>query len=289
MSNYHKYLHIREVDRVLDFYVNTVGYTKIDKHAQYPDVNQHPADHAFSWNKGRILDGYYVVFITNGRGVFESANTRPRVIESGTCFMLFPGVWHRYKPDPAYGWEEYWVGFNGGYPRHVMSQLFHPETPFVDSGLNKELIAAFTQLLSTVSNAQIGHQQVAAGITLQIIALLNRVNQGKKNQDDPESVWVSKAILRLQTELGNNVRMEDLVEEFPISYSKFRKSFKRLTGKSPNQYHLDLRLDKAEELLKSTKLTVKEIGYYTGFDSPYYFSRLFKKKFGVSPKIFRGM
>ncbi|WP_390938090.1 AraC family transcriptional regulator [Parapedobacter soli] len=40
-------------------------------------------------------------------------------------------------------------------------------------------------------------------------------------------------------------------------------------------------------MLKTTNLTVTEIGYHTGFDSPFYFSRLFKKKFGVSPKSLR--
>ena len=287
MNNYHKYLHIRNIDRDLGFYVTTVGYNKIEKHALYPDASQHPADHVFSWNKGRILDGYYLVFITGGCGVFESANTPPQSIESGTCFLLFPGIWHRYKPNPAFGWEEYWVGFNGTYPQHVMNRLFQPESPFIRTGLSKDVMATFTQLLSTVSQAQIGYQQVIAGITLQLIGLLNRTNLTEKTDNDPESIWVSKAILTLQNELANPIRMEDLAAEFPISYSKFRKSFKRLTGKSPNQYHLDLRLDKAEELLKTTRLTVTEIGYHTGFDSPFYFSRLFKKKFGISPKALR--
>ncbi|WP_033565348.1 helix-turn-helix transcriptional regulator [Sphingobacterium sp. SYP-B4668] len=288
MTNYHKYLHIRDIDRDLGFYVTTVGYSKIDKYTHYPDVDQHPADHVFSWNNGRILDGYYIVFITAGRGVFESANTSPQVMEPGMCFLLFPGIWHRYKPDPAFGWEEYWVGFNGNYPQHIMSRLFNPESPFIKTGLSKDVMGALTQLLGAVSQAQIGYQQVISGTTLQIIGLLNRINLTEKTDSDPETIWVSKAIFKFQNELANPINMEDLVAEFPISYSKFRKSFKRLTGKSPNQYHLDLRLDKAQELLRTTRLSITEVGYQTGFDSPFYFSRLFKKKFGLSPKNLRG-
>src|SRR5690606_25999689 len=268
MNNYHKYLHIDEIERDLGFYVTTVGYSKIDKNARYPEISGHPADHIFSWNKGRILDGYYIVFITSGNGVFESAKTPPHRIESGTCFILFPGVWHRYKPDPAFGWEEFWVGFNGDYPRHIMTKLFCPERPFVRTGVNKDLINAFTQLLSIVSQAQIGYQQIIAGVTLQVIGLLNRMTFTERSENDPEAIWVSKAIFELQRQLGNELYMEDLVAELPISYSKFRKLFKRLTGKSPNQYHLDLKLDKAEELLRSTNLSIKEIGYYIGFESP---------------------
>lgn len=287
MDNYHKYLHISNIDKDWGFYISTVGYCKTDKKKHYPAASGHPNDHLFSWNKGRILDGYYIVFITNGSGTFESAKTPPRIVEAGTCFILFPGVWHRYKPNPLVGWEEYWVGFNGAYPAQVMTKFFDPETPFIKTGLNKDLLAAFTQLLTTASQAQVGYPQLIPGITLQLLGILNNIRLTEKVDNDRESIWVSQAIFILQNQLANNMNMEDLVADFPISYSKFRKSFKRITGKSPNQYHLDLRLDKAEELLRNTNLSVKEIGYHTGFDSPFYFSRLFKKKFGVSPKTLR--
>jgi AraC-like DNA-binding protein len=72
-----------------------------------------------------------------------------------------------------------------------------------------------------------------------------------------------------------------------MSYSKFRKLFKESTGESPNQYHLNLRLDKAKELLHTTNLNVTEVAYNLGFESVFYFSKLFKKKNGVSPKSYR--
>lgn len=287
MDNYHKYLHITSIDRELGFYINTVGYTKIDAHSRYPEVDQHPADHVFSWNKGRILDGFYIVFITGGRGIFESAQAPPTAVEAGTCFLLFPGVWHRYKPDPELGWEEYWVGFNGHYPQQVMKRLFRPEAPFIQTGVTIELRNTFIQLLHAAAQAEAGHQQVMSGMALQLIGLINRFNLCDKLDADPGSQWVSKAILTLQNELANPVCMEELVAAFPISYSAFRKAFKRITGESPNQYHLNLRLSKAEELLRTTNLPVSEIGYQTGFESPFYFSRLFKKKFGQSPKFLR--
>lgn len=287
MENYHKYLHISPEEEAWDFYVTTAGYNKINKNDQYPDKKQHPQDHAFSWNKGRILDGYYIVFISNGQGVFESAQTAPKIINEGSCFILFPGIWHRYKPDPKFGWEEYWVGFKGQYPENVMNRFFNAAHPFVDTGFNSDLFSAFVHLLKTISESQIGYQQIISGITLQILGILNTIRINEKLNSDPESVWVSKVMFKLQTELDKQVNMEELVEEFPVSYSKFRSSFKRLVGKSPNQYHLYLRLKKAEELLTNTTLTVSEIAYQTGFESLYYFSRLFKKKYGVSPKQYR--
>lgn len=56
---------------------------------------------------------------------------------------------------------------------------------------------------------------------------------------------------------------------------------------SPNQHYLNLRLKKAKELLLSTNLNIDEIAYHTGFGEISYFSKLFKKKNGVSPMVFR--
>jgi AraC-like DNA-binding protein len=62
---------------------------------------------------------------------------------------------------------------------------------------------------------------------------------------------------------------------------------KKSTGSLPKQYLLDLRLNKAEDLLLSTKLNINEIADQTGFDSIYYFSKRFKKKNASSPTSFR--
>ena len=63
--------------------------------------------------------------------------------------------------------------------------------------------------------------------------------------------------------------------------------FKKYTGVPPVQYHLDLKILRAKEMLLSTDKIIKEISYDLGFQSIYYFSRVFKKKLGVSPSEIR--
>lgn len=288
MKNFHKYFHISTVEERWGFYVTTAGYNRIDKKDKYPNNKEHPPDHSFSWNKGRILDGYYIVFISSGEGVFESAETKAYKVKAGHCFFLFPGVWHRYKPDAQHGWEEYWVGFKGPYPDMLMKNgFFSPQQPFVNVGLNEKLLKSFQDLLDTASGAPIGYHQIIGGYTLQILGLINAINQQGEHDQDPLGKLISNAKFLMQASLEDPVNIEALVSEFPISYSKFRKSFKDLTGQSPNQYHLDLRLKKAKELLDSTTLSISEIAYKTGFESAFYFSRLFKNKNGMSPKSYR--
>lgn len=287
MDNYFRYLNIGGVEERWGLYVTTIGYSRIDPNQNYPN-QEHPQSHALTWNKGRILNDYYMIFISKGEGIFESAITSPSTLTAGTCFFLFPGVWHRYKPDVKSGWEEYWVGFNGFYIEQLMNKgFFNRQDPFINVGLNKDLLVLFRSLIETVGISSVGYPQVIAGLTLQILGLVNSVSLHLEYDDDPIGRLIVKAKFLLQESLEEPVDMEKLARQLPMGYSSFRKTFKKITGESPNQYHLNLRLNRAKNLLTNTALNINEVAYQTGFDSVFYFSKLFKKKNGVSPKFYR--
>lgn len=81
--------------------------------------------------------------------------------------------------------------------------------------------------------------------------------------------------------------VESMCESLHISASYFSSLFKRETGKSFVQYLIDLRLEKAIELLKTTDLRTYEIAEAVGYNEPNYFSYVFKKKYGAPPSQFR--
>ena len=76
------------------------------------------------------------------------------------------------------------------------------------------------------------------------------------------------------------------IEETGYSMNYFRKVFQKETGVTPAGYLTKRRMDRAAELLDQFKdrVPVKEIAFQCGYEDPYYFSRQFKKSFGVSPK-----
>lgn len=288
MSDFHKYLAKTIVEDNWGLFVTTVGYATVKENQPYPISNQHPKSHAFTWNKGRILNDYYLVFITKGGGLFETADHGAIVVEEGSCFFLYPGTWHRYKPDPSTGWEEYWIGFNGYYPKKLMkSGFFNKKNPIVYAGLNNELLLAFQGLIDTVKMALPGYPQVISARVLQILALVYNAVVYREENADNALQYISKAKFLLQEALDRDINMTQIAQKLTVSYSKFRKDFKEVTGLSPNQYHLDMRLNKAKELLSATNIPIGEIALQTGFDTVFYFSRIFKKKYSVSPQYYR--
>jgi len=74
-----------------------------------------------------------------------------------------------------------------------------------------------------------------------------------------------------------------------LSPNYFGDLIKHFTGESPIEHIHNFVLNQAKDKLKNTSLSISEISYSLGFDYPNYFARFFRKKTGLSPKIFRGM
>ncbi|GAA3410645.1 AraC family transcriptional regulator [Paenibacillus hodogayensis] len=79
------------------------------------------------------------------------------------------------------------------------------------------------------------------------------------------------------------VSMDQLADLLGCSSSYMYRLFKAEIGKSPNDYIIGIRMEQARQYLLTTQLNLREIALSVGYSDVYYFSRLFKKQFGVSP------
>lgn len=78
-----------------------------------------------------------------------------------------------------------------------------------------------------------------------------------------------------------------LAEQNGISRNRLAYVFYKYGGMGPGDYLLQYRLNRARELLLFNNAVLREIAQATGFNDPFYFSKAFKKKFGISPSEFR--
>jgi AraC-like DNA-binding protein len=80
----------------------------------------------------------------------------------------------------------------------------------------------------------------------------------------------------------------ELVNELNMSRSVVHVKFKELTSFSTSEFIKNIRLKRACQLLKQNKHRISEVCYLVGFTDPHYFSKSFKKSYGISPAQYAG-
>ena len=283
-----KYLVANERDAYWGLTVSTVGFDTVEVGESYP-TKGHADGYYFDMDKGRELNEYQMLYLLEGEGTFRSAHVEETKIKTGDVFLLFPGEWHTYGPLPHSRWKSYWIGFKGkNMDERVANGFLSVEKPIYRVGFSVEMIELYKNALKAANEEAAYSQQLLAGIVNHLIGMMYSLERNiilNKNQTQVE--LINRARLKIRESLESDLTIQHLAEDLGVSYSNFRKLFKEYTGLSPALYQQDLKLQRAKELLSTTKLSIKEIAYRPNFDSPDYFSSKFRMKTGHKPSDFR--
>jgi len=96
-----------------------------------------------------------------------------------------------------------------------------------------------------------------------------------------------KAVEYMKNHYMEPFTVPELARQYGLSSKQFAYLFKKFTGMSPNRFLIEYRMQHARDLLSTTACSVAEISACVGYSDPYYFSNLFKKRTGLSPKLYR--
>lgn len=285
-----KYLVVNPRDVQWGLTVNTVGYEEIGVADTYP-TRGHADGYYFDIDKGRVLNEYQLLYITEGEGVFNSAHAKDVPLKAGDLFLLFPGEWHTYHPTGKNGWKSYWLGFKGkNVDDRVKAGFLSVDKPIYHVGFSADIIRLYEEAYKRAQEETPYSQQILAGIVNHLVGLMYALERSMELSKDHTRVdMINLARLRIRESLEADLTIQQIAEDLGVSYSNFRKLFKEFTGISPALYQQDLRLQRAKELLATTSLSIKEIAYRLRFESPDYFSSKFKIKTGKKPSEFRNM
>ena len=252
-----------------------------------PNPWQHPGDHLFALPlKGRILDCYQLLYISSGKGRFESTAMGSVELKSGSAFLLFPEVWHRYAPDPESGWTEYFIELRGPtLDRLRQAGVLRPQNAVFQPGVEPEWIDAFEALHQLASEEGAGGREQMATLGMHLLTRL--LFSGKVAAPSAAKRAVRQAESQMREHLDEGLDMRKLAEGVGIDYDGFRRCFKALTGLPPKQYHRKLQMRRAEDLLLHTQRSVSEIAEELGFHSAFHLSAAFKEHAGLAPSHWR--
>lgn len=274
-------------DEISGITILNLGHNIHPPDKEYPEKS-HPEEYYFDYDIGRYLKEYQIVYLSKGEGIFEANGQPPQKIGAGTVLLLFPGVWHRFRPERRTGWEEFWVGFKGAYAHYLLEQkCFNAKNPVIRLGFNQEFLTIFSKLIDTIESENSLFQNLASFHLINLLGItyasVLNVNANLSHEE--------RIIRKIQNEIhehwNKDIDFKKLCGDFDVSYSWFRKSFKSVLNTSPNQYLLMLRIRKSAEIIQESNLPISEIAFGCGFNSQYYFSKIFKQKTGLNPSDIR--
>ncbi len=267
--------------------LTTVGYQFIPVGAPYP-LSKHPDSYCFAQQSGRVLNEHQFVYITKGKGWFESEHLPLQEVREGDLLLLFPSERHNYYPDPATGWDEYWVGFRSAYFNHLLAErFFSVEQPLLHIGISNSLISLYEDLLRTANNEKAGYQVMMTGILQHMTSTIYYKYRNRSFEDSYAIEMIAKARRLMKEQIEAPVSIEAIATQLGVGYSWFRRMFKNYTGISPAQYQIQLRVIRAKELLTRSAQPISDIAYQLHFENVGQFATFFRKREGMTPTQFR--
>ncbi len=225
----------------------------------------------------RTIDNHELVLITSGRGCITLNQCRCDVGE-GDLIYFTPGLRHSLWVDQPPYMEFLAVHFTlepGGPDRLPLPPLSHPCA-----------LSPLREHLRDVARAYASKPAYYEWTQeLALSQALHALIAGAAAPRQPHRI--SRALDYIHTHPAERISLAQLCALSGLGKSQFTAEFRRLTGASPIDYCLKLRLERARDLLLSSSAPVRDIAAECGFDDPLYFSRRFAARYGASPQTYR--
>ena len=203
----------------------------------------------------------------------------------GTLMIWSPGDAHYYG-NPSHKWRHSWLHCEGPDVRQMMHSIGPPlrrPTVLADpSRCDKYLF----DLYEEVNVRATADRVIAANVIENWLRDISRQLAGEgRGTAVPAEFATIKTYIESHT--ADALSLTALADRVGFSVPHFCARFKQLFGVPPIAFQLRLRLHLAASLLRDTTLSVKEVSRRVGYRDVYYFSRHFKRQFGISPKHLR--
>ena len=295
-DGFYHYLPIADHDMELGLYVTGCGHGVIHPGQDYPP-EEHPRIYQFSWNAGRELPEFQIILITDGEGEFESKATGTVEINCDTLLLLFPGVWHRYRPLRSTGWTERWISVHGEFMHRLYSaQSICPSRATLALEDRETMVNLFDRALDRVHDNPVHHTPLLSISALEILATaidltrksddssaVHSTTQGEEI-DDP---LVSRALDLIWTRSHRPLSVDQLVSQLPTTRRTLERRLQAVLGCSILDEINRCRLIRAKRLLTETNLPVKSVAYLAGFSSHERLRRLMVNREECPPGEYR--
>lgn len=243
-------------------------------------------DHTFLCSRPAGECQSYMLHILLSGQAYHTIAGHTHILHAGQCILYAPGapqhIIHYGKDDPIY----IWVHFCGFAADTIVKDLhldgIHTLRHFSSSGLKKAFLQLIYEKNATIPN----NDYLCLSHFLDFLCNLSLYIQDKSS-NALFSNKIAPAIEHMTSHYASSeLSNKDYAAMCFLSESRFSHIFKEVIGSTPQKFMESKRIEAAKELLLTSNLRISEIAGLVGYEDAYYFSRIFKKNVGLSPREF---
>jgi AraC family transcriptional regulator, arabinose operon regulatory protein len=256
------------------------------------DIGYYPkAWHHFRERKEPISQ-YVFIYCIEGSGWYRTEG-HEYTVHANQYFILPAGAEHAYGADDTNPWTIYWIHFKGKLASHFAKQCVRPVEikPGVHSRISTR-IDLFEEIFHTLEMGY-SHENLlfACSIFYHYLGTLRYLQQYRDagRTDSEKNDIVTAAIHFMKENIEKKLTLQAIAEHAGYSASHFSVLFSKRTGYAPLAYFNQLKIQQACQLLDFTDMKVNQVCFKIGIEDNYYFSRLFSKIMGMSPREYKKM
>ena len=234
---------------------------------------------------------HHMHFVLGGRGVLKT-NGQVYEMEKGDIFFLQAGEEATYKASKSQPWQYAWVAFGGDNAEVYLDYTgFSVQAPVQRSQVPNEVYQAVIEQMIQERDATIASELTRTSLLYKLLSMLAEARllcerTGKTVFDYPHETYVSYAQEYMDYHYAH-VKINDVASYVGVNRTSLTMMFKKVLGVSPQEYLIETKMSKAAILLTETEESLHEIAAAIGYGDAFVFSKMFKKRFGVPPSIFR--
>ncbi len=265
----------------------------------FNDIKLHIAyaHHNFSGSSSHFPLYYGLQYNHGGKLHLKTNQKYDFIVEGPYAFISHPGTFFEYGSVDGLPRDHNFVCFSGTrVDSYIASGLLpvKPENPLIKIHQPDVFYNLITEIIEEVNSRFVDHDQLILKFEKLLLMLHDHDTMSeiaKKDESLLNSRWETPILNKLIEDIENtpqlNFDFDIKSKEMGISSTHFRRLFKQITGISPQKFVIHQRLRKAAELLRGESRQISDIAYLVGINDEFYFSKLFKKRYGISPYNYR--
>lgn len=225
---------------------------------------------------------FIIEYVVSGYGYLE-INEEKYKIGPGDAYIIHPGDFCTYYSDKSEPYKKYWINFACGFFFTEVLKAYDINDRVI-RGMD---LSGFFEELFGLEEKYITNDELCIPISKLVFSVIMDIALYKKNNITLTENLACKVKLLLDNSTTSRITIDDIAKKCFRSKNDITRQFKKKYNTTPHNYLLDLRIGKAKNLLVNSKKTLAEIANHLCFSSEYHFSKIFKKKVGISPGEFR--